>query len=41
MLECRDPLTRNTELDRVAVLSLCKFMCASSTFTKENLDILF
>lgn len=28
-------------LNRVAVLSLCKFMCVSSKYCKENLNIIF
>jgi len=32
---------RNITLDRVAVLTFCKFMCVSQKFCIDNLDILF
>jgi len=33
--------TRNVDLDRVAVLTLCKFMCVSKSYCEANLPSLF
>lgn len=43
---CKDILNgkrsmNDNVLNRVAVLSLCKFMCVSSKYCKENLNIIF
>lgn len=43
---CRDILNgkrsmNDNVLNRVAVLSLCKFMCVSSRYCKDNLNIIF
>ncbi|KAL4444819.1 hypothetical protein ABPG74_016027 [Tetrahymena malaccensis] len=32
---------RNVDLDRVAVLTLCKFMCVSKVYCEQNLPVLF
>ncbi|KRX03620.1 Armadillo-type fold [Pseudocohnilembus persalinus] len=41
LLKSKNPTERNCDLDRVAVLALCKFMCTSTKFCKDNLHLLF